>query len=401
MNRETRQFIHENCNANVHELALKSARFPLVDMPLAIRQINGKQKIKTKIPLFYNNNDLLYPVQLSLEQSSSESTAKYKSTLCEGNTLVDLTGGFGVDCYFLAEHFKQVAYVERHAELCSLAEHNFSALGRNNIEVFQADAEKYLATMEPVDWIFIDPARRSETGKKVVLLSDCEPDVSALSPLLLQKATRVMMKLSPMMDITAALKELPTTGEVHIISVDNECKEVLLILNQSKLEKTSIKTINITKNNENRLFEYDLIEESTAEIRLTSDIKTYLYEPNASIMKSGGFKTIGSRFNLYKIHINTHLYTSFELSLQFPGRVFEVVKVWNNSKPELKELLQHVPKANITTRNYPIGTDELRKKLKIKEGGDSYLFACTLENDRKVIIECRKMKKQDISKASK
>ena len=391
MNRETSQFIYENCDANVHELSLKSARFPLVDMSLAIRQINGKQKIKTKIPLFYNNNDLLYPVQLSLEQSSSESTAKYKSNLCEGNTLVDLTGGFGVDCYFLAERFRQVAYVERHADLCSLAEHNFSVLGRNNIEVFQADAEKYLATMEPVDWIFIDPARRSDTGKKVVFLSDCEPDVSALSSLLLQKATRVMMKLSPMMDITAALKELPTTAVVHIISVDNECKEVLLILQQSKPEKISIKTVNIAKNNENRLFEYDLNEESTARVNLTSDIKTYLYEPNASVMKSGGFKTVCNRFNLYKIHINTHLYTSSELSLQFPGRVFEVVKVWNNSKPELKELLQHVPKANITTRNYPIGTDELRQKLKIKEGGDSYLFACTLENDKKVIIECRKI----------
>ena len=390
MNKETRQFIAENIDSDIHQLALQSDRFPQVDMPLAIRQINGKQKIKSKVPLFYTTEDILFPQQLSLEQSSSESTAKYKSSLCEGNSLVDLTGGFGVDCCFMSVGFKHVTYVERQQELCNLATHNFSILYKEHIRVIHSKTEEYLLEMEHVDWIFIDPARRSMSGKKVVFLSDCEPDVSALSALLLEKATHVMIKLSPMMDITAAVRELPTTSEVHIISVDNECKEVLLLLSQSVPKSLKINTVNLGKNNEIQLFGYELNEESSAIVSYSSEIGKYLYEPNASLMKSGAFKIIANRFNLRKLHTNTHLYTSPELLLQFPGRIFEIQKLWGNSKAELKELAQHLPKANITTRNYPIGVDELRKKLRIKEGGETYLFACTLANEKKQIIECAK-----------
>ncbi len=391
MNAETKQFIIENLNADVLQLALQSGRFPLVDMPLAIRQIAGKQKIKSKVPLFYNTPDILFPVQLSLEQSSSESTAKYKSCLCEGNILVDLTGGFGVDCCFISEHFQQVSYVERQPELCDLARHNFKLLKKNHIQIIQSDAEKYLSEMVQVDWIFIDPARRSSAGKKMVFLSDCEPDVAALSTQLLEKANRVMIKLSPMMDISAAISDLPTTGEIHIISVENECKEVLLILEQNKPENIRVMTINLGKNNEIQRFEYNFNEESVAEVICTSDLKNYLYEPNASIMKSGAFKLVGKRFSFHKLHVNTHLYTSPKLLLEFPGRIFEVVKLWRNSKQELKELLLKHPKANISTRNYPLSVDELRKKLRIKDGDETYLFACTLVNEQKVIIECKKI----------
>ncbi|MDR3651880.1 MAG: SAM-dependent methyltransferase [Paludibacter sp.] len=390
MNKETRQFITENINADIHHLALQSARFPLVDMPLVIRQINGKQKIKSKVPLFYNTEDVLYPAQLSLEQSSSESTAKYKSTLCEGKTLTDLTGGFGVDCFFMSINFEDVSYVERQEELCVLTTHNFNILKRDHIRIINSDAEKYLSEMEHVDWIFIDPARRNSSGNKVVLLSDCEPDVSVLSTLLLEKASHVMLKLSPMMDITAAVRELPTTSEVHIVSTDNECKEILLILQQTAPKSLLIKAVNINKKNENQFFEYDLNEEINASASYTSNIERYLYEPNTSLMKSGAFKIICSRFDLYKLHNNTHLYTSTKLLLQFPGRIFEVKKMWGNSKNELKELTEKTPKANISTRNYPQTVDELRKKLKIKEGGDIYLFACTLVNEKKVILECKK-----------
>ena len=391
MNKETRQFIADNLEADIHQLALQATRYPLVDIPLAIRQINGKQKIKLKIPLFFNTEDILYPVQLSLEQSSSQSTAYYKSTLCEGNTLVDLTGGFGIDCYFMAENFSQVTYVERHAELCELARHNFKALGRKNIEVIHADSEKHLAEMQQVDWIFIDPARRSESGKKVAILSDCEPDVSALAPLLLEKAAKVMIKLSPMLDITAAVRELPTTAEIHIISVENECKEVLLILNQSTDNQKRIRTINISKNKADQVFEFMADDEANASVGYTSEISTYLYEPNAAVMKSGAFKSVGSRFGLSKLHTNTHLYTSTNLLVDFPGRIFEVQEIWGSAKKELKELASTTPKANISTRNYPLPVDELRKKLKIKEGGDVYLFACTLNNEQKVIVECGKV----------
>ena len=391
MNQETIQFIIENKNADIHRLALQSSLYPNVNMLFAIRQINGKQKIKSKVPLFYNTQDIIYPVQLSLEQSSSELTALYKSTLCEGNTLADLTGGFGVDCCFMSQQFKQVAYVERNEELCDLAVHNFKALGKVHVNVIHSDSEKYLLETDHVDWIFIDPARRSSGGKKVVLLSDCEPNVAALSTLLLDKTTHVMIKLSPMMDITAAIRELPSTSEIHIISVENECKEVLLILDQTGGDNIKVKTINFGINKENQEFEFDILDESKAETSFSSVPGKYLYEPNAAVMKSGAFKLIGEKFRLQKLHINTHLYTSNELSVEFPGRIFEVRKQWENSKKELKELVAKIPKANITTRNYPVSVDVLRKKLKIKDGGDIYLFACTLHNEQKSIIECTKI----------
>ncbi|HJV78425.1 MAG TPA: hypothetical protein VJ602_08585 [Paludibacter sp.] len=390
MNQKTKQFITEHEKDDIFALKLQHRNDSEIDIDLAIRQIIGKQKVKSKIPLFYDTEDILYPVQLSLEQSSSELTAKYKSSLCKGNTLVDLTGGFGVDCCFMSEHFKQVTYVEHQAELCELAEHNFKVLEKSHIQVIHAETEKHLHEMEAVDWIFIDPARRSSSGKKVVLLSDCEPDVSALSTVLLEKSNRIMIKLSPMMDITAALRELPTTSEIHILSVENECKEVLLILSQSVQNNKKIKTINFGKSNENQVFEYSIDDELNAIASFTSAIEKYLYEPNAAIMKSGAFKLVGDRFNLRKLHKNTHLYTSNKLLPDFPGRIFETLHLWGNSKAELKELAQHLPKANITTRNYPISVDELRKKLKIKDGGDTYLFACTLADEQKIIIECKK-----------
>jgi len=392
MNKETKQFIAGHEKEDIFDLKLKYKNTPGIDIELAIRQIAGKQKIKSKVPLFYNTEDLLYPAQLSLEQSSSESTATHKSSLCKGNRLVDLTGGFGVDCCFMSGGFKQVTYVERQAELCELAVHNFHALGKEHIEVIHAETVNYLDTMEHADWIFIDPARRSTSGSKVVFLSDCEPNVLILSKLLLEKASQVMIKLSPMMDISAAMRDLPYTNEIHIVSVENECKEVLLIMNRAVQEKIKVKTINFGVNKENQIFEFAIVDESVAEISYTSAAGKYLYEPNAAIMKSGAFRLIGERFKLQKLHINTHLYTSDELSVDFPGRIFEVIKQWGNSKNELKELIAQTPKANITVRNYPVSVDTLRKKLNIKDGGDYYLFACTLNNEQKSVIQCKKIK---------
>ena len=390
MNEETKRFIIEHEQDDIYLLSLQSRRYNNIDFEFAIRQINGRQKIRNKVPRFFQNEEIQYPVQLSLEQSSSEITAQYKASLCEGNSLVDLTGGFGVDCCFMSAHFKQVTYVELQTELCKLSSHNFKVLNENHIEVVNALTEEYLSKMEPVDWIFIDPARRSTSGKKVVLLSDCEPDVSALSSQLLNKATNVMIKLSPMMDITAAVRDLPKTSEIHIIAVENECKEILLILSKNAEQKSQIKTINFSRNKRIQLFEFETNDEVNASSVLTSEIQKYLYEPNAAVMKSGAFKLIGNRFGIYKLHINTHLYTSNELLPEFPGRVFEVVKTWSNSNIEMKDMAKHLPKANISTRNYPLSVEELRKKLKIKDGGDIYLFACILANEEKVIIECKK-----------
>lgn len=390
MNSETLQFIANNLDKEVHQLGLLANRFPLVDMPLAIRQIAGKQKIKAKIPRFYNTENIRYPIQLSLEQSSSEATASYKASLCKGDTLVDLTGGFGVDCCFMAANFKAVTYVERQSELCELAKINFAALEEYHIKVVNAETESYIDNIDNVDCIFIDPARRSSSGKKVVFLSDCEPDVSVLAPILMSKAKQVIIKLSPMMDISAALCDLPQTAEVHILAVENDCKEILLVLNNSAVNDLRIKTINFGKQNIKQDFEFNALEESNAFASYTSELKKYLYEPNAAVMKSGAFKLIGNRFVLDKLHTNTHLYTSSNLIVEFPGRVFEIIKRWDDGKNEWKNEAKRVRKANISTRNYPLSVDALRSKLKITDGGDCYLFACTLANEKKVMIECVK-----------
>lgn len=388
MNKETAQFISDHIKDNLFDLRLLKKLPSGVDIELAIRQITGKQKIKSKVPLFYNTDGILYPVQLSLEQSSSETTARYKASLCEGDMLVDLTGGFGVDCSFMSERFQQAVYVERQEALCELAKQNFVVLNKPHIRVEHAETEDFLTEMNRADWIYLDPARRNEHGNKVVFLSDCEPDITLISEQLLAKAGQVMVKLSPMMDISAALKSLPFTREVHIISVDNECKEVLLIMDHSQQAAIKIRTINIGK--QQQMFDFQMEEEENALATFSACIGKYLYEPNAAVMKSGSFKLVGVRFGLDKLHINTHLYTSDYLVENFPGRIFEVQKTWDTSKKGLKEEMHRVPKANISTRNYPLRAEELRSKLRIKDGGDVYLFACTVADNQKLIIECTK-----------
>jgi 16S rRNA G966 N2-methylase RsmD len=388
---ETEQFIDDHTNDDVQKLALQALRYPTINMAFALRQIAARQKIKSKLPLFFNHISLRYPVQLSIEQSSSEITALYKSNLCEGDSMVDLTGGFGVDCSFMSQNFKQVTYVERNTELCELAKHNFEVLGLKNIEICNADAIEYLCQMASVDVIFIDPARRSSTGKKVFKLSDCEPNIAINFELLLSKSNKILVKLSPMLDLTQVRNELKQINEIHIISVENECKEILLVIEKNKKENTQIKTINYDKKAIQK-FDFEADNEFDSISTLTDTAKKYLYEPNASIMKSGAFKTIGERYRLEKLHTHTHLYTSDNLLTNFPGRTFEIVEIFGNSKSDIKLLKNKLNKANISTRNYPISVNEFRKKTGITDGGEAYLFACKINNDALVILQCKKVK---------
>ena len=275
MNQATRIFIDEHTNDDVTLLSLQAARFPDVDIPFAIRQISGKQKVREKIPTFYNCRELLYPLKLSLEQSSSEITAKHKSALCEGEVLYDLTGGFGVDCFFLSSRFRQVFYVEAQTELCQLAEHNFSALGRANISIINDTAENFLNNCGDADWIYLDPARRLESGKKAVLLSDCEPNVALLQDKLLEKATRVMIKLSPMFDIAALRHELKHIREIHIVAVANECKEIIVMMKKNHMEQPAIITTNYSKSGTIEKFEFTTGDEQGAEITFTTALRQY------------------------------------------------------------------------------------------------------------------------------
>ncbi len=419
----TLDFIRQHAEDDVRALALQAGKYPDVDIRTAIVQISGRQAAKDKVPSWAATEGLLYPPHLSLEQCSSELTARYKALqIAEpGESLVDLTGGFGIDCAFLASRFRQAVYVERQEALCEIAAHNFPLLDLNHITVCNEDAIAYLQQMEPVDTLFIDPARRNEHGGKTVSIADCEPDVAQWEELLVGKARRVIIKLSPMLDLTLALNELRHVCEVHIVSVNNECKELLLFLKREPAAEIPIHCINLTSKSyaelasksahsskDILLSESDYASESvspkgiqnvvftreqeqSAPCPYTSETGVYLYEPNASLLKAGAFRTIAYIYKVKKLHPNSHLYTSDEYIENFPGRVFRIRAVGSFNKKETKELLGDIRKANLTVRNFPASVAELRKRLKLAEGGDTYLFATTLSDDRKVLIRSEKM----------
>lgn len=381
----TQAFIRQHAGDDVRQLALQAARYPEVDMRVAATQIEGRRLAAAKLPAWAAVEGIVYPVRLSMEQCSSEVTAQYKASLVSGTRLADLTGGFGIDCSYMSGSFEDTTYIERNEELCRIAAHNFELLGKP-IRVVHADSEEALATLPHQDWIFIDPARRDKAGNKVVSLKDCTPDVCLLEPLLLQKATRVMIKCSPMLDISQAVRELQSVSEVHVVSVNNECKELLLILG-GETEEISIHTINY-HGSEAQEFTYTAAEEYAATCPYTSTVGQYLYEPNSSLMKAGCYRLPARHYGLQKLHPNTHLYTSDTLVSDFPGRVFKVEQTCGFGKKELKML--DCKKANLAVRNFPERVDALHKRLKIRDGGSTYLFATTLQDETKALIVCTK-----------
>lgn len=396
LNEDTLLFIREHRQDDVRSLALQARKYPAVDMPAAITQIAGWQVAKEKVPSWAAKEELLYPVHLSLEQCSSEITARYKAEIItkagSHHNFTDLTGGFGIDCAFLSSCFQQATYVERQEALCEIATHNFPLLGLQHISVCHEDSVLHLQKMQPVDWIFIDPARRDGHGGKTVAISDCEPDVSALEELLLQKAKHVLIKLSPMLDLTLAVNDLKHVQEAHIISVNNECKELLLVLGQDKCistEKIPIHCINLTHAQGQQTLTFTRQQEKDCTCSYTPVLKAYLYEPNASILKAGAFRSLSSIYKVEKLHPNSHLYTSDEYIADFPGRKFRIAGSCSFNKKEIKEMLGAEKKANLTVRNFPATVAELRKRLKLAEGGDTYLFATTLTDEKKVLICCK------------
>lgn len=350
----TQEFIRKHVNEDVRALALQAAKYPDVDMPAAVQQIAGYQIASRKIPSWASVGQIRYPRHLSMEQCSSEQTARYKASLIKGDTLVDLTAGLGVDCSFLARNFKQVTYVERQEELCELAHHNFPLLGLSHITVCKDDACSFLENMEPVDCIFLDPARRDSRGGKTVALADCEPNVIEMEPLLISKAKTVMIKLSPMLDITSALHDLKYITQIHLVSVQNECKELLLILkseqNNQPVEIHCEQLINKDCSNH---FAFTVEEERNSTNKLADSMLEYLYEPDVTLLKAGAYRILSSRFPVYKLHINSHLFTSSQYLPDFPGRHFQVVGVSGFAKKEIRHFLEGVDKANLTVRNFP------------------------------------------------
>lgn len=383
-------FIHTHLNNDPVALVLQSSKYPDLPIREIAAQIQSRKKAQTKLPEWFAHNHILFPHGVSMEQCSSEETAKYKASLLGGKSVTDLTGGFGIDLYYLSQRFEKAFYIERSNELVELADYNFNLLGAKNIDLFNTSAEEYLKNeKEASQCYFIDPARRDETNQKVFQIEDCTPDLILIIPKLLERSAEVLIKLSPLLDIHQALHVLPHVKEVHVVSVKNECKELLFRIVPEYTGSPQRKAINLI-NDEQEVFEFTDSQEEV--IPVFSLPQQFLYEPNASIMKAGGFNAVANAFELNKIHRNSHLYTSTSLVENFPGRSFRIVAQTVLNKKKLKPYLQQ-GKANITVRNYPLSVKDIRQKTGIKEGGEVYLFATTLMDGSLAALVCEKAQK--------
>lgn len=388
----TDQFIRQHEQANVLQLALLSDQFPEVDMPFAIQQIVGKQKLKKKVPLFYACENFRYPTRLAIEQSSSQITAMYKKSITQpGNVMIDLTGGLGVDFVFLSQNYHTAHYVEKEETLCKIALHNFRALNLAGYHVHHQNAIDFLDSKLSADLIFIDPYRRDSLGRKMVSVSDCIPDISLVYPSMLELAPKVLIKLSPMLDIKKTISELKYVKEVHVVSVDNECKELLFLLSKDFQEEAQVHTINLHINSQNQSFDFKYSTEQAMPIKKAQTLGDYLYEPNASVLKAGAFKILQNYFTVEKLHPHSHVYTSSSVINAFPGKCYQILKVYGNDKKSMQNLQQQFPQASVMCRNYPLTPVEYRKRFKITEGTDYHLFATTAYDEKKINIVCRRV----------
>ena len=385
---EAQQFIEDHLNDHPANLMFQASRYPHLPMGQVVEQITSKRKAKYKIPEWFATRGIIYPPRLSMEQCSSQVTAEYKASLVEGESMVDLTGGFGVDSYFLSKSFQKAHYVERYAHLVELANHNFSQLKAAHISLHEAQASTFLESIqEPVDLIFLDPARRDTENKKVVLLADCEPNVVELMPLLRQKARTIMIKTSPMLDIKKAMADLEGVSSVHVVADRNEVKELLFVINVSDQGLEPQVHCQNFMGNELESFTFDYKQEGEMQAEL-GVVDQYLYEPNASILKAGAFKSITRDFSLKKLHNNTHLYTASEAGFSFPGRIFKVLDKVSLNKKQLRKVLPDL-KANVTVRNYPMTVAQIRKKTGLKEGGELFLIGLTDVKKAQVLLAAR------------
>ena len=404
-NDETKDFINAHRDDDVRLLALQAARFPGVDMTYAVTQIAGWQKARQKLPSWALTDGIVYPPHLSLEQCSSETTALYKNRLCsrllqqygddQPTTLVDLTGGFGVDFAFMAKAFQKAVYIEQQQALCQIATNNLPLLGLTQAQVIQGDGMETLAAMSSCTVAFADPARRDQHGARTYAISDCTPDILAHLTMMLSKARFVILKLSPMLDIHKTIDDLQrqqpnVVKEVHIVATNNECKELLVVLSTLPMPQR-ICCVN----------DHDTHTMSIDEWRDRSPLpfadndhilaSCYLYEPNAAIMKAGCFHTLTAQYQLKALSASSHLFLSTTLHDDFPGRRFHIINISTLNKRELRAKLNGITQANITVRNFPLSVADIRKRLKLRDGGIHYIFATTTATGTHLLIGCIKV----------
>ncbi len=387
LSEEIQTYINANITADVLVLALQKNKFTTTIWTLILSQIAAKQKAKAKLPTWFNALNIYYPNKIALEQTSSEKTAAYKSELISGTKLIDLTGGFGVDDFYFAKTMSKVIHCEINSDLSEIVAHNFRQLPIKNIECITGDSTDILKKLkQQFDWIYCDPSRRNEIKGKVFMLKDCLPDVPDLVDFYFDSAPNIMIKTAPILDISAGISELKNVKAIHIVAVENEVKELLWILEKNYCGNIQMMTANLKKEQtESFTFEY-----GNSKVSKYSLPKKYLFEPNASIMKSGGFDAVTTHFEVTKLHPHSHLYTSDQL-LDFPGRIFEIESYFEYHKSNMKSFLEG-KKANITSRNFPESVENIRKKWKINDGGTLYTFFTTDVNNHKIVLLCSKLK---------
>jgi hypothetical protein len=388
MNEATRRFIETHAADDVHRLALSGNKDPDVDMAFALTQIEGRQRAKAKLPLWAANPDILWPSHLALEQCSSEQTAHYKARIAgNGQRFVDLTGGFGVDFAAIAPQFIESIYVERQESLCELTSHNFKTLCLHDVETVCGDSTEFLQTMPSADLIFIDPARRDRHGTRTYAISDCTPALLPLKETLLRKAPRILLKFSPMLDWRKAVKDLGENyvSEVHIVSVNNECKELLIIMERIAHPMRLI----CANDAESEAFSSEELHVQTSSYTATGQ---YLYEPNASLMKAGCFGALARRYNVKPVSPDSHLFLSEIAIPRFPGRSFYIIKTTTMNKQDLFTTLSGLTQANISVRHFPLTADKLRRRLRLNDGGDTFIFATTQTNGKHILLFCKKQR---------
>ncbi len=366
---------------------LKKSIFQGVSPQELAQQIESKKKCQKKLPTWFETPGIYYPKKINIEQTSSEISAQYKSEIIAGKSVADLTGGFGIDSYYFSKKIASVFYCEIDADLHEIASHNFKILSAKNIQAFAKNGLDFLkGSDEKFDWIYIDPSRRNKTKGKVFQLSDCEPNIADNLAFIFRKSDTVLIKTAPLLDISMGISELSDVKEIHIVAINNDVKELLWVLEKGAVGKIRIRTINFTKSGQQH-FDFLLNDEKHIVSQFSAPLK-YLYEPNASILKSGAFKTIGKAYGLHKLQQHTHLYTSNAL-IDFSGRRFQIISVNSYNKKSLKNL--NIKKANITTRNFPDSVATIRKKFNITEGGNSFLFFFKNLEDIHQVALCHKV----------
>jgi len=379
------EFIEAHKNDLLIDVALLLNKQTTFDKEFILAQINGIQKAKSKIQEFYDTPNIIYPIKLSLEQCSSEKTGVYKSQLIKGKTLVDLTGGFGVDSFFFAKEYEQVTYIEQNTALYKTVKHNFGLLKATNINLVNSTAEEFIINnTQEFDLVYIDPSRRNQ-NERVFKLDECTPNIIELAPELFQFSDKILIKTAPLLDIKQTLKDLKNVSKIWVISVNNDCKEVLYLLEKYFTSEPEINTVNLSKINQEFSFNYS--QENESGVGLSAP-QNYLYEANSAILKAGAFNSLCEEYAVKKIAQHSHLYTSKNLVEKFPGRSFKVEHVINYNLKAFRKL--NITKANVSCRNFKNNVAQVKQRLKLKDGGETYLFASTDLNDKPILVICIK-----------